>query len=107
MSNDNSTLTDISEKLDVLTAISRICNKESLDRYTQQVYSDKVCTKILERTAEPLKYAQLSALVAQDMGVSGITVRRKISELRAMGLLKATRKGRETHYQRSGVVDWS
>jgi predicted transcriptional regulator len=101
----NETLSEISEKLDTLIALTRIANRTALEEYRQQITKDKVYSKIMEKLDEPLTYGALSKIVADELAVAEITVKKKIAELKDMGLLKTAKKGRESYYERSGLVD--
>jgi Mn-dependent DtxR family transcriptional regulator len=68
----NEILSEISEKLDTLIALTRIV---------------------------------LSKQVADELAIAEITVKKKIAELKDMGLLKTVKKGREAYYEKSGLVD--
>ncbi len=101
----NETLSEISEKLDTLIALMKISNQDALEKYRQQISKDSVYSKIMEKLEEPLTYGLLSKQVAEELAVAEITVKKKISELKDMGLLKTVRKGREVYYEKSGLVD--
>ena|SRR2546430_534437 len=100
------TLSEISEKLDTLIALTKISNRIALEEYRQQISKDKVYAKIMEKLEDgSLTYGVLSKQVADELAVAEITVKKKLSELKDMGLLKTVRKGREVQYEKSGLVD--
>jgi DNA-binding transcriptional ArsR family regulator len=101
----NETLSEISEKLDMLIALMKISNQDAIKLYRQQISKDNVCSRIMEKLEEPLTYGVLSKQVAEELAVAEITVKKKISDLKDAGLLKTVRKGREVLYEKSGLVD--
>jgi DNA-binding transcriptional ArsR family regulator len=101
----NEILSEISEKLDTLIALTKIANRTALEQYRQQISKDKVYSKIMEKLEEPLTYGVLSKQVAEELTIAEITVKKKIAELKDMGLLKTAKKGREVYYEKSGLVD--
>lgn len=105
MSQEKSELSEILQKLDQLIILLKISNKAILDNYKRQLEQDKVYMRILEILEEPLSYSDISKKLHDELGVAEITVKRKIADLRAMGFLIATRKGREVYYENSGLLD--
>ena len=83
----------------------KIGNRDALNEYRQRISKDKVYVKIIEKLEEPLTYGALCKIVAEELSVAEITVRKKISELKDMGLLKTLKKGREVYYERSRLAD--
>lgn len=98
-------LNEISKKLDRLIALMRLSNLAQIDDYRKQLSKDKVYLKILEFSDGLLTYSDMSKKVAEELGVAEITVKKKIAELREMGLLLTIRKGREVFYENSGLLD--
>lgn len=105
MPQEKSELADISRKLDQLIILLKLSNRDVLDNYRKQLEQDKVYMRILEVSSEPLSYSDICKRLHEELGVAEITVKRKIAELRAMGVLTATRKGREVYYENSGLLD--
>lgn len=98
-------LRDISRKLDRLIVLYKLSNRTTLEDYKKQLARDKVYTKILELSDGSLSYSDMSKKVAKELSVAEITVRKKMAELKDMGLLVTTRKGREVYYENSGLLD--
>jgi DNA-binding transcriptional regulator PaaX len=98
-------LAEITKKLDQLIALLKIENRKNLDEYKRQLQKDKVYTRMLEITDSPLSYSDIVKRLHKELGIAEITVKKKIAEMRAMGLLIATRKGREVYYENSGILD--
>ena len=105
MSQESNQPAEICRKLDQLIALFKISNRAILEDYKRQIEGDKIYSKILEITNIPSSYSDISKKIHDELGVAEITVKRKIAELRAMGLLIATRKGREVYYENSGLLD--
>jgi biotin operon repressor len=105
MSQDNSKLTEISRKLDQLIILLKLSNRASLSEYKRQLERDKVYVRIMEIADSSFSYSDISKKLHDELGVAEITVKKKIAELKAMGLLIATRKGREVFYENSGLLD--
>ena len=97
-------LKEISRKLDQLIVLSKLNSQKIIGEFRDQIEKDKVSLRILELTSTPLSYSELSKKVADEMNVAEITVKKKISSLRAFGLLIATREGREVYYENSGLL---
>lgn len=105
MSQGNSKLTEISRKLDQLIILLKLSNRAVLSEYKRQLERDKVYVRIMEIADSSLSYSDISKKLHDELGVAEITVKKKIAELKAMGLLIATRKGREVYYENSGLLD--
>jgi len=98
-------LAEIAKKLDQLIALLKIGNRKILEEYKRQLQRDKVYARIIEITNSPLSYSDIVNRLHDELGVAKITVKKKIAELKAMGLLIAMRKGREVYYEDSGILD--
>ena len=105
MSQENSQLLEISRKLDQLIVLLKMSNRAALEEYRKRLERDKVYVRILEFSDGSLSYSGLSTKLSDELGVAEITVKRKIADLREMGLLVATRKGGEVFYVNSGLLD--
>jgi biotin operon repressor len=98
-------LRDISKKLDQLIILMKLSNKATLENVRKKIKRDKVALQILESADEFLSYSTISKKVSEALGVAEITVKKKISELKEMGVLIPVRKGREVYYKNSGLID--
>ena len=105
MSQDSSKLAEISRKLDQLIILLKLSNRAVLNEYKREIEKDKVYMRIREIADSSLSYSDICKKLHEELGVAEITVKKKIAELRAMGLLIATRKGREVYYENSGLLD--
>jgi len=99
-------LEEISHKLDQLISLLKLSNFDALNKVARGIMKDKVTKKILELTADgSLSYSNLAKKVSDELGVAEITVKRKISRLRKIGLLIPKRRGKEVYYENSGLLD--
>lgn len=105
MSEENSQLAQISRKLDQLIVLLKLSNRASLEDYRRRLERDKVYIRILEVCDGSLSYSEISKKLSDELDVADITVKKKIAELREMGLLITSRKGREVYYENSGLLD--
>ncbi len=94
----------ISRKLDLLIAIQRLANLETLDRVRRQYEKDPVTKAILDATQEPTTYTDLTSAVTKLTGASERTARRRISDLNGQGAIAAIRKGQQVYYQSTGLL---
>jgi len=105
MSRESSQLAEISRKLDQLIVLLKLSNRASIEEYRRRLGQDKIYARILEVSDGSLDYSDLARKLSEELGVADITVKKKISDLKEMGLLITLRKGREVFYVNSGVLD--
>jgi len=98
-------LKEISKKLDHLVILMKLTNRAVLEDFKKKLERDKVALKILESADGSSTYSDLSKKVATDLGVAEITVKKKISDMKELGILTVTRKGKEAYYENSGLLD--
>ena len=98
-------LKEISLKLDALISLYKIGLKKELNILTEEIKKDKVSQKILEMADGSLSSGELRQKVADSIGVSEVTVRRRISELSEMGLLLSRRENLNVYYTNSGIIE--
>jgi len=98
-------LKEISKKLDHLVILMKLSNRAVLEDFKKKLERDKVALKILENADGSSTYSDLSKKVATDLGVAEITVKKKISDMKELGVLTVTRKGKEAYYENSGLLD--
>lgn len=103
MSQEAELLQEISRKLDLLVAVQRLTNQETLERVRRQYEKDEVTQAILRETQESTTYTDLTEAVARQTGASERTVRRRISDLSSEGLISAIRRGQQVYYQNTGL----
>jgi DNA-binding transcriptional ArsR family regulator len=102
------TLTKLDEAckhLQTLIALFKLSNRSAIRAYRDEIGKDEVSKKILDLTVDPLSYSELIRKVSEAAGISEVTVKRKIPELREMGLLATMRQGREVLYENTGLLD--
>jgi len=90
-------------KLDQLIILSKLSNRKLIKEFQRTLRKDRVSARILEYADGSLSYSDLSRRVSEELGAAEITVKRKISDLREMGVLMSIRKGREVYYENSGL----
>jgi DNA-binding transcriptional ArsR family regulator len=105
MSQGNSQLADIARKLDQLIVLLKLSNRASLEDYRRRLERDKVYVRILDVSDGSMSYSDMSKKLSEELGVADITVKKKIADLKEMGLLITSRKGREVFYVNSGLLD--
>lgn len=98
-------LKEISHKLDQLIILMKLSNLSRLQEIKKQLERDRIASRISEYTGSPISYSDLSARVSRDLGIAEITVKKKISTLKEMGILFTSRIGREVYYESSGLLD--
>jgi hypothetical protein len=105
MTHENNELEKIAKKLDQLIVLMKISTRSSLADLKKQLEKDKMYIRILEITEEPTGYSAICDKLHAELGVAEITAKRKIADLKGMGLLVSERKGREVYYESSGLID--
>lgn len=106
MPEDNTVLLkEISKKLGSLIILMKLSNRAALEDFKRKIDRDKIAVKILEVADGTITYSDLSKKVAADLGVAEITVKKKISEMKELGVLSISRKGKEAYYENSGLLD--
>lgn len=105
MSQENNEIAKISRKLDQLIVLMKLSNRSVLTELKKQLEKDKMYSRILEIAEEPTTYSAISARLQTELGVAEITAKRKIADLKGMGLLISERRGREVYYENSGLID--
>lgn len=98
-------LMEILYKIDKLIILMKLSNKKAIDEFKKQIKKDKISNKILEYADGSLSYTDISKKVAEELGVAEITVKKKISDLKEVGVLITKRVGKEVYYQNSGLLD--
>jgi acyl CoA:acetate/3-ketoacid CoA transferase beta subunit len=98
-------LKEIAKKLDRLIVLMKLSNRVALEDFKKKIQRDKVSAKILENADGSFTYSDLSKKVATDLGVAEITVKKKISDMKELGILSISRKGKEAYYENSGLLD--
>jgi len=92
------------EKLDTLIALSKLSNRSTLDEIQRNLERDKVAMRILELSDGTVTYSNLAKQVHDETGVAEITVKKKMSDLKSMGLITSRRDGKETYYESTGLL---
>jgi len=92
------------DMLDTLISLSKLSNRPILDEIRRNLERDKVATRILDLSDGAITYSNLAKQVSEETGAAEITVKKKMSDLKAMGLLTSRREGKETYYENTGLL---
>ena len=105
MSEQVKILKDISRKLDQLIILTKLGNLDIIAEYRKKIRGDKVASKILDYSDGSMNYSEISEKVSSELGVAEITVKKKITDLRAMGFLVTEKRGRQVYYDTSRLFE--
>jgi len=105
MSSNESTLKEISTKLDTIAALLKISNLEKLEKFKRDISKDKVNVKIIQLSDGTRNYSTLAKQIADELQVSEINVKKKISDLTKNSIIMPVRTGKESYYQTTGLLD--
>ena len=105
MKEEQEILKEISHKLDQLIILTKLSSLDVIRKYKIKIRGDKVFAKILDYSDGSLSYSALCKKVSKELGVAEITVMKKISDLKEMGVLVTERKGRKVYYATSGLLE--
>jgi len=98
-------LDEVCRLLQTLIALFKLSNRSVIKNYRDEIAKDEAYQKILEFTLEPVSYSELCRKVSVAAGIAEVTVKKKIPELREMGLLTTRRQGREVLYENTGLLE--
>ena len=98
-------LREISEKLDSIITLLILSNRTELDKIRENLKKDKIAELLISKADGTLSYSDLVRKVAKKLQIAEITVKRKISELKSLGVLVGYRKGREVFYRVSSLFE--
>jgi len=96
--------TEIVEKLDQIATILRLAHRDAIDRTREAIRSDKVNAAILDGSVQWVRAGKLQTAVATKAKTSERTVRDRIADLIADGLLDKRGGGPTTEYKASGLI---
>lgn len=88
----------ISRKLDDIITLLILTNRDKIAKVQEELAKDKVAAAILYRADGTLSYSEMVSKVAKEVGVAEITVMKRLSELKNLGVVVGERKGREVFY---------
>lgn len=98
-------LRQISLKLDQVIAVLRIENAAVIARLASDLRNDAAARRILEISDGSLSYSSICNRVAEETGMSEVTVKRRIADMKQAGILTTVRHGKEVRYVNSGLVE--
>ena len=99
------TLKDVVDRLDLLIALFKLANKDTILEVKKEIEKDPVLKKLLELADGSKEYTALAEEVAKATGKHVRTVKAKISKLAELGALRGIRRGRKVYYQNTGLYD--
>jgi len=97
-------LGEILKKIDLIFALLKLINEDKLKEIEGRISDDSALKKILDLAEDAKTYSELVQLASKETGLAEITVKKKIAELRRLGLLLSWREGRNVYYIRSELL---
>jgi len=97
-------LDEVCRLLQTLIALFKLSNTPVIQSYRNEISKDEAYRKILEFTIEPVSYSELCRKVSEAAGIAEVTVKKKIPDLKEMGLLSTRRQGKEVFYENTGLL---
>lgn len=95
MNKDNmNALSEIVQKLDLITSILLVTSRTEIEKIRGDMSRDPVAYALIKK-ARRTRYGELVSSVAKETDVSEKTVKRRINDLRSLGLIVDIRDGRE------------
>lgn len=88
-----------------MIALGKIGLRKELGMLTNEIKKDKVSLKILELADGSLSSGDIAKKVHELLGISEITVKRRLSELSEKGLILPKRDGQKIFYTNSGIIE--
>ena len=85
-----SKLSDVEKKLDVITTILKISSRKAIAELKTEIENDSVMKEIIQ-AAKGIPYNEVLAKTAERTGVSERTVKRRLAELRNLGIIVGVR----------------
>jgi len=100
-------LREISTKLSQLILLSKIANKEELDKQKAEwkEKSDQLDQAIRDAASQGLLSGAIKEKVCKDTGKSTRTVENRLYRMIELGILVPRREGRNVYYDESGLFD--
>lgn len=103
-SEEQTTLADLSTRLDLLIALTKLANRDDIRKLRDDIEKDSVLAKALELADASLPSSDFKSKIMESTGASEATVKRRIADLVDLGVLRARRKGREVFYENSALL---
>jgi len=100
-------LREISRKLGSLILLSKIANKEQLDKQKTEwkKKSDQLDQAIRDAASQGLPSSAIKEKVSKDSGTPQPTVEYRLYRMVELGILVPRREGRNVYYDESGLFD--
>ena len=95
---------EVLARLDTIIAITKLANREALDAARNEILADGVNRAILSSASRWVPAGTLQKTVARKTGAATRTVRDRIADLLAHGLLEKAGGGPTTSYRATGLI---
>jgi DNA-binding transcriptional ArsR family regulator len=97
-------INELSSKLDSIISLLLISNWSVIQDLKIELESDSISSEILKQ-AKGISYGEIVDSVVDKLGVSHMTVKRRLSELRIRGVITSRRVGREVFVSVTPVLE--
>lgn len=97
-------LQKISDQMDMLISLFKLANSERIKAEKKRIFEDEVMAKIIEIVPEDLPASELISKVSSEVKQKERTIRYRLSDLIAMGILKTEREGNRQYYRLTGLI---
>ena len=95
---------EVIERLDRLTAITRIAHADAIERTKVKIRSDKVNAAILDGAKKCTPAGKLKAAVTKKTATGATTFTERVADLLEGGLLEKRGGGPTTEYRATGLI---
>lgn len=95
---------DVVERLDRLIAVTQLVHRDAMNRARERIRADAVNDAILEFATEWVAAGTLQASVMKATNQSDRTVKRRVAELVAQGVLAKRGAGGSVSYRATGLI---
>lgn len=97
-------LQKISDQMDMLISLFKLANSERINAEKKRIFEDEVMAKIIEIVPEDLPASELISKVSSEVKQKERTIRYRLSDLVAMGILRTEREGNRSFYRSTGLI---
>jgi len=94
----------ISDQMDMLISLLKLAYSDTINDVKRKVSEDAVTAKIMEVVLEDLPSGDLVSAVSAQVKQKERTIRARLSDLVAMGVLKIERVGKNSFYRSTGLI---
>ena len=97
-------LDKISSQIDVMVSLLKIAYAGQINEVRRTVYEDEIAVKILEFAQQDLPASELVSKVGGEVKQKERTIRYRLSDLIARGVLKVEKVGNKSYYRTTGLI---